>query len=332
MPRAFFYTLLSVNAGLGVAGALFLARWGVPAATAAPIIAAFLLQISLYLVPGFPEVRRRLQEDLAPASLATVAVVAALLPYLIYSVPTGVFHPLALLELAAVSAVPTFVFVLWPTRSRRVTWQDLIVLAVVAVVELGKVVRHIYVSPLPEPRFMTLLGRLMIIGVVATAFLSLRKLKGSGYQFATSAADWKTGIKNFLLFLPLGAAVGVGIRFIHYDPFKLKLPPWQYPLFVIVGFVPVLVLALYEELLFRGVVQNLLTKTMGRPLAAQAAASLVYGLSHVSFRTFPNWNFVIMTTILGWFCGQAYRERQSIVAPAITHALVVTLWRLLFAG
>lgn len=330
MPRAFFYTLVSVNAGLGLAGALLAAREGIPAGTAAPIIAAFLLQVSFYLVPGFPGVRRRLEGDFAPASLALIAVAAALLPYLIYSVPTGVFQASALLKLVAISAIPTFVFVLWPARSPGLCWQDAIALATVAVAELGKVFRQIYVSPLPSLR-LEVLGRIMIIGIIGLAFLSIRRLDGSGYQFATPAADWKTGIKNFLLFLPLGALFGLGTRFMRYQPVKAEA--WQFPLVVFGTFWGIyLVVALFEELVFRGILQNLLAKTLGGENAAQIVASVVFGLSHITFRGFPNWRAVVLDTILGWFCGRAYRERQSVVASSITHALVVTVWRVFFAG
>jgi membrane protease YdiL (CAAX protease family) len=331
MPRAFLCTLVGVNALLTVVGVGY-ARYGaIPRAVLVPVFAALALQISFYLVPGFPEVRRILEEELPPSALAAGAVALALLPYLIYSVPTGVFSPLALLEVAALSAVPAVIFVLWPTRSQRLTLQDVAVLGTVAVAVLGKVLRAIYVSPLPNFRLAEQLGRFMMILVVATAFLSLRKLEGSGYQFAMSAADWRVGIKNFLLFLPFGAAVGVGIRFIHYQPVKAER--WQYPLIVLGGFwVALFAIALFEELLFRGVLQNLLTETLGDSTKAQALASMLFGLSHITFRSFPNWNFVIMATIAGWFCGRAYRERQSVVASSITHALVITVWRVFFTG
>ena len=92
------------------------------------------------------------------------------------------------------------------------------------------------------------------------------------------------------------------------------------------------VLALFEELLFRGILQNLTAASLGRPVAAQTLTSLIFGLCHLSFRGFPNWRFAIVATLLGWFCGQAYRERATIVAAMITHALVVTGWRLLFSA
>ena len=151
MPRAFVYSLLGVNVILALAGAVYAARQGFPALTAAPIIAAFLLQISFYLLTGLPDARHRL-ERLAPARLGLLIFAAALTPYLIYSVPTGVFDFPALLKLAAVSAVPAFLFVVWPTKSARLTVQDVLVLAAIAWAELGKIFRQVYLSPIPDLR------------------------------------------------------------------------------------------------------------------------------------------------------------------------------------
>src|SRR5258708_5403613 len=103
MPCALVYTLLVVNALLACAGAFYAAIQNIPAQMAAPIIAAFLLQISFYIVPGFPEARRRLEDCFPPARLAALAALAAVIPYLVYSIPTGVFLFSALLKLLAIS-------------------------------------------------------------------------------------------------------------------------------------------------------------------------------------------------------------------------------------
>ena len=330
MPRAFLLTLVGVNAILALAGAVYAGREHIPAAAAAPIVAAFLLQISFYLAPGFPEVRKWLEGTLSPVQIATLALAAALVPYLVYSLPTGVFQLRGLLKLAAIAAVPAFVFVVRPTASPGLTWQDLAALAAVAVAELGKVFRQIYLSPIADLRLESL-GRIMIIGVGATAFLSLRRLEGSGYQWRISKADCKTGLKQFALFLPLGITAGIAIRFAAYQP--ARVDPWMYLPMALGTFLGAYAaVALFEEFFFRGVLQNLAGASLGHPAGAQAGVSILFGLTHLPFRVFPNWRFAVLAAIVGWFYGQAYRERRSVVASSIAHALVVTTWRLLFAG
>jgi membrane protease YdiL (CAAX protease family) len=88
--------------------------------------------------------------------------------------------------------------------------------------------------------------------------------------------------------------------------------------------------ALVEELCFRGILQNLLAKSLRRPLAAQAVAAIAFGAIHLSFRFYPNWRFALASAVAGWFYGNAYREGRSVVPAAVTHTLVVITWQFLF--
>src|SRR5713226_1336673 len=116
MPRAFLYTLASVNAALALAGAILAARRSIPAPLAIPIVLAFLLQVSFYLLPGFPEARRWLENRFPPRRIALLSFFAGIVPYLVYSIPTGVFQPSAFWKLVLLCAVLSFVFLLRPVK------------------------------------------------------------------------------------------------------------------------------------------------------------------------------------------------------------------------
>jgi hypothetical protein len=45
---------------------------------------------------------------------------------------------------------------------------------------------------------------------------------------------------------------------------------------------------------------------------------------------FPNWRFSLVAAVLGVFCGLAWRERRSIQASMVTHALAATAFRVFF--
>ena len=60
------------------------------------------------------------------------------------------------------------------------------------------------------------------------------------------------------------------------------------------------------------------------------AASALFGLVHLSFRGFPNYNWVILTFFLGLACGRAFLH-AGIGASIVAHALVVAAWRGFFA-
>ena len=314
---------------LAVAGAVFAGRQGIPPAVAAPIVAAFLLQFSFYLVPGFPAARRIVEERYRPGIIAALALGAAVVPYLVYSLPTGSFHREGLGRLLVAAGAPVAVFTIWPTRRRGLTWQDAVVLAGIGMVELGGWYRQIYPSPIPGVT-IDFLGRIMMIGVAATAFLSLRKLEGSGYQLWASRADWKTGLITAGCFLPVGALLGAAIGFGRYRPVPVE--PWLYPALAVGMFLGMYAaVALFEELLFRGVIQNLATVTLRRPRMAQILASVLYGLVHLPFRSFPNWRFALLAAVAGIFYGLAFRQASSIRASMVTHALTFTTLRVFFS-
>ena len=92
-----------------------------------------------------------------------------------------------------------------------------------------------------------------------------------------------------------------------------------------------LFIAIPEELFFRGWVQNLLERRMGRT-AALLVTALLFGLAHWNKQTVNsvdfNWRYVLMAAIAGVFYGRAWRAQRRVGASAITHASVDTTWSL----
>ena len=94
-----------------------------------------------------------------------------------------------------------------------------------------------------------------------------------------------------------------------------------------------LTVAIPEEMLFRGILQNLLVRTIqkGPPgLYGLLIASVVFGASHLHHAPVPNWRYAILATLAGIFYGNVYRTRQRLCASALTHALVDTIWHFWF--
>jgi membrane protease YdiL (CAAX protease family) len=53
-------------------------------------------------------------------------------------------------------------------------------------------------------------------------------------------------------------------------------------------------------------------------------------MSHVLLAPAPNWRYVALATLAGWFYGNAFRSGGTLMAPALAHALVDTAWRTWF--
>jgi len=83
--------------------------------------------------------------------------------------------------------------------------------------------------------------------------------------------------------------------------------------------------------LFRGLLQNSLSRTLSSETGGWIAASVIFGLAHITNNgVFPNWRYEILATIAGVFYGRVWRKTNSIFTSAIVHALVDTIWHLAF--
>lgn len=330
--RAYLATTLTLGALLTIAGVVYAHRLGISAATAAPIILALLLQAALFLLPGFPRARQAVERRLEAPQLAVWLAVGGVLPYLVYSLPLGLFDAANFVKLALLAAFAPAVFTLAPPKRDVLTWQDLAVTAVLVsplISGFTTLLREIYPSPGdPVPR-LDILGKLMVISVGATAFLSLRKVSGADYRFALNRNDLRTGFRFFLYYLPVGIPFSMAIGLVEWAPRETL--DWKLAgEFLGVALGIFLATALPEELCFRGVLQNLSEKRLTNRWIALTIGSVAYGAVHLSFRFYPNWRHALGAAVLGVFCGLAYRERGSVTAAAVTHTLTVLTWRFLF--
>jgi hypothetical protein len=88
-----------------------------------------------------------------------------------------------------------------------------------------------------------------------------------------------------------------------------------------------LFIALLEELFFRGMLQVLISNTLRSQFAGQALVACLFGMFHILHAPFPNWPYVALATVAGWFYGSAFRNGGGLMASALTHAAVDTVWR-----
>lgn len=131
----------------------------------------------------------------------------------------------------------------------------------------------------------------------------------------------RDAFESFAWFAAVGLPAGFAFHFITWKP------QWRgFAGFIADYAIIFLFVAVAEELFFRGLLQNLLEKTIHSRSGAQALASILFGLSHIRHAPAPNWRYVILASIAGWFYGWAY-VKHSLMASATTLALVDTIWR-----
>ncbi|HXJ38239.1 MAG TPA: CPBP family intramembrane glutamic endopeptidase [Bryobacteraceae bacterium] len=283
----------------------------IPAALALPVALAFAVELPFYVMAGDP-----------PAWLKNPAILTAtcLAPYLLYSLPSGVFQLPALVLLTLIAVLLSYWYKVLP----RHTVLDILYVVLLATILLSKVFDRIYLSAIPKVPLSTL-GHLMLIRTAAIAVIGMRGGITARYAFIPNRDEWLTGFRWFGLMLPaiLPALWLTGLWAPRDNPkLALALPQFFGILWVV---------ALSEEFFFRGMLQDWLEGWTRNRIVGLLVTSLIFGSLHLWFHeAFPNWRFAIVATIFGLFCGLAWREKKSVPASMVTHALGATLYRVFF--
>jgi uncharacterized protein len=185
-----------------------------------------------------------------------------------------------------------------------------------------RVLYHIF--PYPPPLQHTL-SILMALSTAVAAYILLRRLDGVGY-----AVEWRRGFGfafgfNFVVFAAIAIPLGIKIGFLTFDPTLSRLRSLPVAAVGILFFT-----AWSEEFLFRGILQNCLSRTLKNPWAGLIVASVIFGFSHILHAPVPNWKYVLLATIAGIFYGRAWMKTGSLLPGTLVHALIDLSWHMLF--
>ncbi len=257
--------------------------------------------------------------------LAILMPFALLFPYFILAFGTGTFSYLALAKLTAYIAVPTLL--LLPNRiyyAEGASWRDF-----AAMLSLGLPVSAGWLQGIwVWPEDIYIFRPIFCVCVGAYAFLVVRNLKDAGFKLLPKKGDLTEGSINFIAFFILAIPLGLALQFIHPHMRSVSVPGFAADYLGVY-----LTVAIPEEFLFRGILQNLLVKTFKSPHHGKyglIVASVIFGLSHFHHAPVPNWRYAIMATVAGVFYGNAWRVRKRTSSSAFTHAMVDTVWHFWF--
>jgi membrane protease YdiL (CAAX protease family) len=324
--RQFLTTLVVVWTAACIATYVYSQQQNIPSWIALAVLPAFLVEFAFYLAPGFPPVRGAFERLGSKPLRAAFLAASAVTPYLIESLGIGTFLFSSLLALLAAALVASF----WYAWIRPTLPADLLFLAFLAVVYSSRLFEQIYGHPSPQVA-LEILGRLMWIRVGLMAVLSLRSMEDPRFGFVPTPSEWRVGVRQYLYFLPVGAVIAYLLHFARFKPPALEW--WKVALVVIGTFLTFLwVVAVAEEFFFRAFLQQLLARGLRSEAIGLIFASVLFGLAHLAFRPFPNWRFAIIGGIAGVFYGLAFLQARSVRASMVTHALVVTTWRVFFTA
>lgn len=303
----------------------YVSRYRLSWESAAGIYFCFVSLLMLAIVPGLQDTREWIRARLPRWGLLPVAFAALwCVPYLFYAWGTRDFQAGALLRLFVVGAILPGCYVLFPVRDvTRLSWQDSFVAAVLIASLMSHQLRDIW----NVPRNLDFLGRLFLIVAGAWTWIYIRRVPELGYSFLIGLRTLGISFLCFLGFAVLGLPLGLALHFIAWNPQWVSA--WSFA----ESFIEILLfIALLEELFFRGFLQTLLANNLRSGRASLAAVSCVFGLFHILHAPFPNWPYVILATIAGFFYGIAFLKSGNLIGAALTHALVDTVWRTFFTA
>ncbi len=283
-------------------------------------LGAFALLLGVQLLLAAEGVAARLRD--ATHTIRPALPLAPLLIYIFYAVAGGHAGWVQIACAALYTFAPAALLLSAQGRPPG-AWQDY---AAVLCIWLPPEIHFLQtLFPYPEGGLAHPLWSAFAMTTALVAFLLIRRLDGIGYTLGWGRGWSFTIGLNFLLFIAVAAPLGQAIRFIAYGPQPAHLQ--ALPL-TVVGIL--LFNAWPEEFLFRGLIQNLLSKNFHSELLGLLSTAVIFGLAHINNGAFPNWRYAILATLAGLAYGQTWRKTGSIFASTIVHSLVNLSWYAFF--
>lgn len=199
----------------------------------------------------------------------------------------------------------------------RGNWRDFAVLLL-----LGLAVDLRWFEP-AWPAELRVINKLILLDSGIYGFLVIRQLTQVGFDLRIRLRDVAVGLRELSSYAPIAVPLGLWLGFLHFrahlPQIGIALGTWLFTFFAI---------AIPEEIYFRGWLQNLLERRLGRGNALVITA-LIFGLAHFNRKSAHfNWRYVLLAAIAGIFYGRAWRQDRRVAASAITHSFVDTIWSL----
>jgi hypothetical protein len=301
-----------------------------PFFTPANVLAALLTLLPFLTVaffPGFALAR----VDKLPHAAKLLGPALLAVPYLLVSIPAGIFHwqwctlyaalpvCIAILLWQAAQLDPAQLDPAQSNPAQHGNWRDFLVLIVLG---LSVDLRWFEAA---WPAHLAIFSKILLLDAGIYGFVLIRKLEGIGFDLRLRRADLGIGLREAAFYTPIAIALGLALGFLHvhhaWPGFTLIAGAWIFTFFFI---------AVPEELFFRGWLQNLLERRIGRTPSLLLTAAL-FGLAHFNKRAIHfNWRYVLMAAIAGIFYGRAWRSKRRVGTSAVTHAAVDAIWSLWF--
>ncbi|HEY3216029.1 MAG TPA: CPBP family intramembrane glutamic endopeptidase [Candidatus Eisenbacteria bacterium] len=211
----------------------------------------------------------------------------------------------------------------WGPAGRRLVDQPgrfaLAILALWLPVEL-RLVRGLFLPAGANHGFDLTFFAALALGLILV--LAVSPVPDIGYSFRLKIGDLARAGLGLAAFAAVAIPLGLSIGFIVWKPAGFGPLEWVGRALAIY-----FVTAIPEELIFRGMVQNLLEKRWpGRPGRTLLLASVIFGAAHLNNPPAPNWPYMLLASLAGLAYGWVWMRTRRITASALTHMAVDLIW------
>jgi uncharacterized protein len=296
----------------------YLRRSSIPLSSAAGIYSCFLFWLVYLVAPAMPTGRALLGKFIRGRYKALTVLALLAFPYVPYAVGTADFRWLAVTKLVGIAA-PVIIYSVFPVRDQaKFNWQD----TLIAVWLVSTVLFRLFEGIWNVPTNLDFMARLFIVSLGALCWTYIRPVPDLGYRLEFNKMALLAAARNFVFFAAIAIPLGLVLGFTSWSP------RWHGLVEFLLAYLEIfLFIAVLEELFFRGFLQNLLEKSLHSWWSGQLIASCIFGLFHILHAPFPNWRYVVLASIAGWFYGSAYRSGGTLLSSALLHAMVDIVWR-----
>ena len=147
-----------------------------------------------------------------------------------------------------------------------------------------------------------------------------------GHTFKLNFRDMKNVLGGFVCLISILISIGLLMGFLVWNPSQDNFLGLCWGFFSMYFFI-----ALPEELLFRGIIQNKFEQSSFlNKYGSWIITSILFGLWHVPTATpgfsAPNWNYGLLATISGFVYGLVWMRTRKITASAFVHAGIIFIW------
>jgi membrane protease YdiL (CAAX protease family) len=316
------WTMLGIWAAFCLGAGLFASWQGYGGRAFAATLTAFSFLLLMELLFAARGVADGLAETLGAGSGVLLGACVFVI-YMVYLLGTGTFE----LTKAATMAVLVFVpigLALWSNGAAAGTWQDFLTLAGIWVlVKFGPT--H-WLWSYPQGAKLGYVFTVMVaVNTAIASFLLVRRAKGIGYSIGWGNRWTFYVLSSFVVFACVAIPLAISMHFIAFAP------QWRnWTSYIGLSVAIFMFTAWPEELLFRGLLQNFLSRASKSEMAGWWTASMLFGFSHITNLGFPNWRYVFLASIAGLCYGWTWRRTGSIFASALVHAGVDATWHFFF--